>query len=207
VVFSNKLIFLRWGVVSPTPNPQDGGPPLVGCPRLLIQYIRSYPPYLEGVSSIHNLRTRHAVVTRNPPDMEKLAVSIFYPENGNSGANNTASCLRLSKCERWVKLWSAPNFMSWGTKGFSLDVTPDFSSRAACFHGRQPSSVHARAIKRWHLLFIKLIYFGWHLALQIQNLSSLFIWPKTEDGSHFMPPVLQQVSSGQLTSHCSAKHK
>jgi hypothetical protein len=26
-------------------NPQAEGPPLVGCPRLLIQYIRSYPPY------------------------------------------------------------------------------------------------------------------------------------------------------------------
>ena len=26
------------------PNPQAGGPPLVGSPRLLIQYIRSYPP-------------------------------------------------------------------------------------------------------------------------------------------------------------------
>jgi hypothetical protein len=25
--------------------PQTGGPPFVGCPRLLIQYIRSYPPY------------------------------------------------------------------------------------------------------------------------------------------------------------------
>jgi hypothetical protein len=31
-------------VCSPTPNPQAGGPLLVGCPRLLIQYIRSYPP-------------------------------------------------------------------------------------------------------------------------------------------------------------------
>ena len=28
-----------------SPNPQAGGPPLVGCPRLLIQFIRSYPPY------------------------------------------------------------------------------------------------------------------------------------------------------------------
>ena len=27
------------------PNPQTGGLPLVGCPRLLIQYIRSCPPY------------------------------------------------------------------------------------------------------------------------------------------------------------------
>jgi hypothetical protein len=26
-----------------------GEPPLVGCPRLLIQYIRSYPPYLQAV--------------------------------------------------------------------------------------------------------------------------------------------------------------
>jgi len=36
---------LEGGVVSTSPKPQAGGPPLVGCPRLLIQYIRSYPPY------------------------------------------------------------------------------------------------------------------------------------------------------------------
>jgi hypothetical protein len=47
-------------------NPQSGGPPIFSYPRLLIQYIRSYPPYLEAVSSIRNLRTRHAVVTRHP---------------------------------------------------------------------------------------------------------------------------------------------
>jgi hypothetical protein len=66
VTFRNVFPFLRWGVVSPPPNPQAGGPPLVGCPRLIIQYIRSYPPYLEAFSSIRNLRTRHAVVTRDP---------------------------------------------------------------------------------------------------------------------------------------------
>ena len=38
-------VFLRGGVVSTSPNPQAGGPPLVGCPRLLIQFIRSYSPY------------------------------------------------------------------------------------------------------------------------------------------------------------------
>ena len=37
--------FLRWGVFSTSPKPQAGGPPLVGCPLRLIQYIRSYPPY------------------------------------------------------------------------------------------------------------------------------------------------------------------
>ena len=37
--------FLRWGVVNNSPNPEAGRPPLVGCPRLLIQYIRNYLPY------------------------------------------------------------------------------------------------------------------------------------------------------------------
>jgi hypothetical protein len=59
-----NLYFLRWGVVSLTLNPQTGGPLLLGCPLLLIQYILSYSPYLEAVSSIRDLRTRHAVVTR-----------------------------------------------------------------------------------------------------------------------------------------------
>jgi hypothetical protein len=42
---------------------------LVGCPRPLIQYIRIFSPYLDRVTSIRNLRTRHAVVTRDPPNM------------------------------------------------------------------------------------------------------------------------------------------
>jgi hypothetical protein len=41
-------LFLRWEIVSPTPKPQAGGPPFVGCPRLLIQYIHSYPPKTGG---------------------------------------------------------------------------------------------------------------------------------------------------------------
>jgi hypothetical protein len=59
-------LFVWWGVVSPTPNPQAGWPPHVGCRRLLIRYIRIYPPNLEAVSSIRNLKTRHDVVTRDP---------------------------------------------------------------------------------------------------------------------------------------------
>jgi hypothetical protein len=42
-MFRNKGL-LRREVVSTSPNPQAGEPPRVGCPRLLIQYIRSYPP-------------------------------------------------------------------------------------------------------------------------------------------------------------------
>jgi hypothetical protein len=45
-------LFLEWTVVSPTPNPQAGGPPLVVCPRLFIQYIHSWSPMLVAVPSI-----------------------------------------------------------------------------------------------------------------------------------------------------------
>jgi len=45
------------------PNPQFGEPPLVACPRLLIQYIRSYPPYLVAALSIPKLRMHHVAVT------------------------------------------------------------------------------------------------------------------------------------------------
>jgi len=58
---SQQDTILRWGVVSTPPNPPAGGPPLVGCPQLRIQYIFSYR--IRGRSSIRNRRTRHAVVT------------------------------------------------------------------------------------------------------------------------------------------------
>jgi hypothetical protein len=44
-------------VVSPTPNPQEGGTSFVGYPQLLIQSTYSYPPYLEAGSTIHTLDT------------------------------------------------------------------------------------------------------------------------------------------------------
>jgi hypothetical protein len=39
---------------TPLPPLPAGGPSLVGCPRLLIQYVRSHHPYLKAVSSICN---------------------------------------------------------------------------------------------------------------------------------------------------------
>ena len=41
--------FLRCEIYNTSPNRQSGGPPLVGCPRLLILYIPSYVPCLEAV--------------------------------------------------------------------------------------------------------------------------------------------------------------
>jgi hypothetical protein len=57
--------FFKMKSFSPTPNPQTGEPPLFACPWLLIQYI-NYTAYLEAFSSICNLRTRHAMVKKDP---------------------------------------------------------------------------------------------------------------------------------------------
>jgi hypothetical protein len=63
VTFHKKL-FLRWGVVSPSPNTHTGGPPLLDCPRLLIQsclfnLFAATPLYLEAFSSISKPSMRH----------------------------------------------------------------------------------------------------------------------------------------------------
>jgi hypothetical protein len=86
--------------------PQAGGPPLVGCPRLLIQYIPSYPPYLKAVPSIRNLRTRHAVVTRDPPNMVAI-----YNKTCVQFVITVRTCvwLRLSGMRR-VERWSCSSF-------------------------------------------------------------------------------------------------
>jgi hypothetical protein len=60
-----SLIFYGEELLAPRPT-HKLEEPLIGCPRLLIQYICSYTPYL-GAVSIRNLRTCHAVVTRDPP--------------------------------------------------------------------------------------------------------------------------------------------
>ena len=43
--FRKKASFYGEELLAPRPTPKLEGPPLVGCLRLFIQYIRSYPPY------------------------------------------------------------------------------------------------------------------------------------------------------------------
>jgi hypothetical protein len=70
---------------SPSPNPQAGGSPLAGCPRLLIQYICIYSPNVEAAHCIRKLRTRHAVVQgatkrwieQNENHISKLSKSVM----------------------------------------------------------------------------------------------------------------------------------
>jgi len=51
--------FLRRNIVSPIP--QDAGPPLSGCPPLIIQDLPSYCPYPDAISSMRNPTTRLAI--------------------------------------------------------------------------------------------------------------------------------------------------
>jgi hypothetical protein len=103
-----RSLFLRWGFVSPTPKPQTGGPPLVFCPRLLIQYIRSYPSYLEAVFSIRNLRTRHAMLTNVPSNMVFIHLQIY-----RSGGDY----LKLVYLSRSPKFWrpTPPLIPTWSS--------------------------------------------------------------------------------------------
>jgi hypothetical protein len=55
VTFRNKFDFYGEGVVIPTLNPKVGGPPIVVCPRLLIQYIRSLPPRMWEKRNVYRL--------------------------------------------------------------------------------------------------------------------------------------------------------
>jgi hypothetical protein len=53
LTFRNMLDSYGEGLLAPRTT-QAGGPPVVGCPRLLIQCIRSCHPYLNAFSSIRN---------------------------------------------------------------------------------------------------------------------------------------------------------
>jgi hypothetical protein len=57
--------FLRWGVVSPSPNPQLEDHPLSFVHGCLFNIFAANLQQ-EAIPSIRNLRTCHAVVTRGP---------------------------------------------------------------------------------------------------------------------------------------------
>jgi hypothetical protein len=62
--FRKHTTFLRQGFVRLSLNTQARKPPAVGSPLLPMQYTGSYCRSLQVVSSVRNLRTRHAVATR-----------------------------------------------------------------------------------------------------------------------------------------------
>ena len=103
---SQNNTFLRWSVVSTSPNPQAGGLLLVGCPWLLIQYIRSYPPYRRPF--LHpQPEDAPCFCDRDPPVTDKGRIlpwnvacfifkleaksNMFFRKRGNSVPDYTAS--------------------------------------------------------------------------------------------------------------------
>jgi hypothetical protein len=85
------------------PKPQARGPPLVGCQRLLIQYIRSYPPYLEIVSWVQVMPRWQVTHIKGKDKVvpvlltEHHAMTVYW---GNGGID--PSILDLGTRWRWV---------------------------------------------------------------------------------------------------------
>jgi hypothetical protein len=65
-------------LLEPRTTPNLEKPPLIGCPLLLIQYIRGYL-HIGGRSSIRNLSTRHAVLTGTHVSTQLTSNYVRYP--------------------------------------------------------------------------------------------------------------------------------
>ena len=95
--------FLRRRVVSTSPNPQAGGPPLVGCPRLLIQIIHSYLPYRRPL--LHP--QPEEAPCRGDRDPHKIEIMRFIGVNKHFWSLQTVNCRSQWPCSLWVRLhWS-----------------------------------------------------------------------------------------------------
>ena len=77
--------FLRWGVISTSPNPQAGWPTIVGCPRPLIQYVHSYPPYRVGRNKVAGIATRYGL--GGPGIESRWRVDFSAPVQTGAGAH------------------------------------------------------------------------------------------------------------------------
>jgi hypothetical protein len=62
--------------VNPTPTPQAGVSPNVGRPKLILQFIHSYLPWLELVYFTLNLRMGVAVGTSHDIHLQEMSLQI-----------------------------------------------------------------------------------------------------------------------------------
>jgi hypothetical protein len=86
---------------------------------MLIQYIRSFPACLEAVFSIRNLRTRHAVVTGDPLNVEgncgnqiikvNMATKVPMVESQVDGGKRGNKDDRGSRGNRAILKWNYAN--------------------------------------------------------------------------------------------------
>jgi hypothetical protein len=74
VTFRNDLILYSEELLATLPTPKLENHPLSAVRDCLFNIFAAL--YLEAVSSIRNLRTRHAVVTRDPTNMKDIRENI-----------------------------------------------------------------------------------------------------------------------------------
>jgi len=95
---SQNDMFLQTGIVSTLPNHQAGGPPPVGFLLLLIQYIRSFPPYWRPF--LHPqpedspcCGDRNPLITGLPTPRGRQ--TYWHRLQGSSGPSRTARLLKM----------------------------------------------------------------------------------------------------------------
>jgi hypothetical protein len=93
VTIHNKLFSLTVICINPTSNP------LSGSLCLLIQYTSSYTPYLEALSNIRRLRTRHVLVTRDP--LNQPRTNLVENEDGDFHAGSHTI---VNRCRNYGKV-------------------------------------------------------------------------------------------------------
>jgi hypothetical protein len=82
-------VFLRRGFVSTSPNPKMEDP-LVGCPRLLIQFIHSYPPYWRPF------------LYPQPEDAPRRGDRDPHSWNVTVQSNNCFAGSSITNCKNWM---------------------------------------------------------------------------------------------------------
>jgi hypothetical protein len=143
VTFHNNFLF-RWGVI-PSLNPIYRKPPLIGCPRLLFQCFRSYPLYLEAVSSICNPRTRHVMMTGSHiPHEEALFCTgrCWYVSRTSSQRHWRCCCTHGTGCMPQSELLSLLS-LTWEM------LTKFWSERLKLGNHSEDLEVDAQIILQW----------------------------------------------------------
>jgi len=85
------MVFYGKNLLAPCPN-KVVDHPLWAVPRLLIQYIQKYSPYIKAVSSIRKPGTRHAVLTEVHITWQTQTLYIYIYNKGKFQGQWTFQC-------------------------------------------------------------------------------------------------------------------
>jgi hypothetical protein len=148
-IFHNKLIFYGEELLAPRPTSKLEDYPLSA--------VRSYPPYLEAVSSIRNRRTRHVVVTRDPHNM----IPNLYFSEMNLSVMDRPYLSRVARqriCKRILEVPQSavrPRLLSSQRFGNHVFVTTDnlhgYGQATEEFHGYELAYIRSHADSSWRI--------------------------------------------------------